>query len=92
MLGYRKLTFDVKIAVKREIGKKTADILDVYTICNTIHTIGTRDQFGCLTGNGIEHKELTVNGKCLCAVFHRYIILPFLWYLLLLIFNYEAIF
>jgi hypothetical protein len=68
----------VKIVVKREIGKKTADILNVYTICNTIHTIGTKDNFGCLTGNGMEHKELTVNGKCFCAVFHRYVILSFL--------------
>ncbi|CAG2250388.1 unnamed protein product [Mytilus edulis] len=70
VLGHRKLTFDVKIVVKRDTGKKATDILDVYTISNTIHTSDSKDSLGLLTGNGVEHKELTVNGRCFCAVFH----------------------
>ncbi|XP_063446430.1 leucine-rich repeat serine/threonine-protein kinase 1-like isoform X1 [Mytilus trossulus] len=70
VLGHRKLTFDVKIVVKRDTGKKATDILDVYTISNTIHTSDSKDSLGLLTGSGVEHKELTVNGRCFCAVFH----------------------
>lgn len=73
VLGFRKGTFDINIVTKRNVGKKATDILDVYTLSKSIHTIGSKDGTGVLSGAGVEHVELTVNGRCFCAVFHRYI-------------------